>query len=121
MQKGLMPLKYAARKYKLPPDWTGKRDKGTLPCLIAGSQILFNEEILVKELLLKAKREEDAKMKIKYIEPERQRQLKKLSEGLSPTQRHSFERASHEGKKLRAELLITELRYRFRIAQGANK
>jgi len=52
MNKSLMPLKYAARKYKLPPDWLESQAKnGKLSCLNAGGQILFDENILVNELL----------------------------------------------------------------------
>jgi hypothetical protein len=51
MDKGLMPLKYAARKYKLPPDWLESQARnGKLSSLIAGTQILFNENTLLKEL-----------------------------------------------------------------------
>ena len=51
MEKSLMPLKYAAIKYKLPPDWLESEAKsGKLSCLIAESQILFNEKLLVREL-----------------------------------------------------------------------
>ena len=61
MQKGLMPLKYAARKYKLPQDWLENEARsGSLPCLIAGNQILFDEPTLVKKLLKKAKQGGDA-------------------------------------------------------------
>ncbi len=46
-----MPLKYAARKYKLPPDWLDSEAKsGKLSCLIAETQIFFNEKLLVSEL-----------------------------------------------------------------------
>ena len=51
MEKSLMPLKYAARKYKLPPDWLESEAKsGNLSCLIAETEILFDEKILVSEL-----------------------------------------------------------------------
>ncbi|MBC8468888.1 MAG: hypothetical protein H8D56_05405 [Planctomycetes bacterium] len=51
MDKSLMPLKYAARKYKLPPDWLESEAKrGKLSCLVAGTQIFFNEKLLVSEL-----------------------------------------------------------------------
>ena len=54
MEKNLMPLKYAARKYKLPLDWLESEAKsGKLSCLIAGTQILFNEKLLVCELIKK--------------------------------------------------------------------
>jgi len=56
MEKGLMPLRNAARKYKLPLDWlTQQARNGSLPCLIAGDQILFDEVTLVKELTRKAR------------------------------------------------------------------
>jgi hypothetical protein len=51
MDKGLMPLKYAARKYKLPSDWLESQARsGKLSSLIAGTQILFEENTLLKEL-----------------------------------------------------------------------
>ncbi|MHC4488579.1 MAG: hypothetical protein ACYSW7_05295 [Planctomycetota bacterium] len=51
MEKSLMPLKYAARKYRLPADWLESEAKsGSLSCLIAGPQILFNEKLLLREL-----------------------------------------------------------------------
>jgi len=51
MKNNLMPLKYAARKYKLPPDWLESEAKsGKLSCLIAGAQIFFNERLLLMEL-----------------------------------------------------------------------
>ena len=54
MEKNLMPLKYAARKYKLPPEWLESEAKsGMLSCLIAGTQILFDEKLLVGELIKK--------------------------------------------------------------------
>ena len=56
MEKGLMPLKNAARKYKLPLDWLAQQARnGCLSCLIAGDQILFDEVTLVKELTKKAR------------------------------------------------------------------
>jgi hypothetical protein len=56
MNEGLMPLRYAARKYKLPADWLEDEARnGGLSCLIANSQILFDEKILVRELAEKAK------------------------------------------------------------------
>lgn len=62
MEKGLMPLKYAARKYKLPPDWLESEAKrGGLSCLIAGTQILFDEKILVRELFKKVGKQTTAK------------------------------------------------------------
>jgi hypothetical protein len=58
MEKGLMPLKYAARKYKLPPDWLESEARnGSLSCLIAGTQIFFNEKILVRELAKKVEKQ----------------------------------------------------------------
>lgn len=57
MSRGLMPLKYAARKYKLPADWLDSEARsGILSCLIAGTQIFFDEKVLVHELALKVKR-----------------------------------------------------------------
>ena len=54
MGHGLMPLKYAARKYKLPLDWLeSEARRGSLSCLIAGAQIFFNEKTLVRELAKK--------------------------------------------------------------------
>jgi len=54
MENSLMPLKYAARKYKLPPDWLESEAKsGNLSCLIAGTQILFEEKLLLRELAKK--------------------------------------------------------------------
>ena len=51
MENSLMPLKYAARKYKLPPDWLESEAKsGRLSCLIAGTQIFFDEKLLLSEL-----------------------------------------------------------------------
>ena len=51
MEKSLMPLKYAAKKYKLPPDWLESEAKsGKLSCLIAGALILFDEKLLLHEL-----------------------------------------------------------------------
>jgi len=58
MEKSLMPLKYAARKYKLPPDWLESEAKsGRLSCLIAGTLILFDEETLLRELTEKVGRQ----------------------------------------------------------------
>jgi hypothetical protein len=58
MDKGLMPLRYAARKYKLPPDWLEQEAKsGRLSCLIAGDVILFNERRLLRELQNKVGRQ----------------------------------------------------------------
>jgi hypothetical protein len=58
MSRGLMPLKYAARKYKLPPDWLESEARsGSLSCLIAGTQIFFNEKILVRELAKKVEKQ----------------------------------------------------------------
>jgi len=58
MNKGLMPLKYAARKYKLPPDWLeSEAQSGRLSCLIAGTQFFFNEKILVRELANKVRKQ----------------------------------------------------------------
>jgi hypothetical protein len=46
MDKGLMPLRYAARKYKLQFDWLEREARsGRLSCLIAGDAILFNERL----------------------------------------------------------------------------
>ena len=57
MDKGLMPLKYVARKYKLPLDWLeSEAQSGGLSCLIAGTQILFNEQTLVRELAQKVEK-----------------------------------------------------------------
>jgi hypothetical protein len=51
MDKGLMPLRYAARKYKIPPAWLEREARsGRLACLIAGDAILFDERRLVREL-----------------------------------------------------------------------
>jgi hypothetical protein len=51
MGNSLMPLKYAARKYKLPPNWLESQAKsGKLSCLIAETQIFFNEKLLLNEL-----------------------------------------------------------------------
>ncbi len=58
MEKGLMPLRNVARKYKLPQDWlAAEARRGSLPCLIAGEQILFDEVTLVKELTKKARQQ----------------------------------------------------------------
>ncbi|MHC4330340.1 MAG: hypothetical protein ACYSWW_19705 [Planctomycetota bacterium] len=62
MEKSLMPLKYAARKYKLPPDWLEAEAKsGKLSCLIAGTQIFFSEKLLVSELIKKVGKQTIAK------------------------------------------------------------
>lgn len=54
-----MPLRYAARKYKLPADWLEREARsGGLSCLIADSQILFDEGILVRELNKKVRKPE---------------------------------------------------------------
>ncbi|MFX0199222.1 MAG: hypothetical protein ACFFCW_24125 [Candidatus Hodarchaeota archaeon] len=61
MEKSLMPLKYAARKYKLPPDWLESEAKnGKLSCLIAGTQIFFDEKLLLSELTKKVGRRMEA-------------------------------------------------------------
>lgn len=62
VEKGLMPLRYAAKKYKLPPDWLELEARnGGLSCLIAGAQIFFNEGILVRELAKKVGKQMKAK------------------------------------------------------------
>lgn len=44
----LMPLRYAARKYKVPATWLEKEARaGRLPCLIADGVILFDEQKLI--------------------------------------------------------------------------
>ena len=54
MEKSLMPLKYAARKYKIPPGWLESEAKsGKLSCLIAGTEIFFSEKLLLSELTKK--------------------------------------------------------------------
>lgn len=64
MEKGLMPLKYAARKYKLPLDWLeSEAQSGGLSCLIAGNQIFFNEKILVCELAEKVAKQNTTEVK----------------------------------------------------------
>jgi hypothetical protein len=65
MDKGLMPLRYAAKKYRLPPDWLeAEARSGGLSCLIADSQILFNEKTLIRELAKKVKAEKQSKGKL---------------------------------------------------------
>ena len=49
-----MPLKNAAKKYRLPAEWLETQAKnGSLSCLIAGPQILFDEKLLLRELARK--------------------------------------------------------------------
>jgi hypothetical protein len=51
MDKSLMPLRYAARKYKLPAHWLEQEAKsGRLSCLMAGDAVLFNERLFLREL-----------------------------------------------------------------------
>jgi hypothetical protein len=70
MQKGLMPLKYAARKYKLPPDWLENEARhGRLSCLLADYQILFDEKKLVRELFNRVKK--NIKNELKNSEKEK--------------------------------------------------
>ena len=58
MKNSLMPLKYAASKYKLPPDWLESEAKsGKLSCLIAGTLILFDEKLLLSELAKKVSKQ----------------------------------------------------------------
>ena len=64
MEKSLMPLKYAARKYRLRPDWLESEAKsGSLSCLIAGPQILFDEKRLLSELAGKVGKQSGQSMK----------------------------------------------------------
>ena len=54
MNNSLMPLKNAARKYKIPSDWLRSEAKnGDLSCLIAGTEIFFDEKLLLSELTKK--------------------------------------------------------------------
>jgi hypothetical protein len=51
MKNVLMPLKYVSRKYKIPADWLETEARyGGLSCLLANSQILFDEKLLLREL-----------------------------------------------------------------------
>lgn len=60
--KGLMPLAWAAKKYKLPKDWLEEEARaGKMPCLIAGDKVLFDEAVLLKALHKMAKGAENGK------------------------------------------------------------
>jgi len=49
--KGLMPLAWVARKYKLPKNWLERESRaGRLPCLIADDKILFDEPNFLRAL-----------------------------------------------------------------------
>jgi hypothetical protein len=51
----LIPLNIAARKYGLPRKWlTAEAEAGHIPSLIAGEAILFDESLLISELLKRA-------------------------------------------------------------------
>ncbi len=55
--KGLMPLAWAAKKYKLPVKWLEREARtGQLPCLIADDAILFDENTLLKTLHERARK-----------------------------------------------------------------
>jgi len=48
---GLMPLKFAAKKYRLPGGWLDREARaGRLPCLIADDSVFFDEAALLKAL-----------------------------------------------------------------------
>lgn len=49
--RGLMPLRNAARKYKIPASWLEREARaGRLSCLIADDAVLFDEATLIKEI-----------------------------------------------------------------------
>lgn len=51
MRRGLMPLRYAARKYKIPESWLAREARaGRLPCLVADGAVLFDEAALLDAL-----------------------------------------------------------------------
>ena len=57
VRRGLMPLRIAARKYKIPASWLEREAKaGRLPCLIADDAVLFDECALITNLRRRARK-----------------------------------------------------------------